>query len=66
MAVLIDATPLQSEHRNRGVGAYVRHFIRHTEADSSRRPSYVVSTVGPRPDLSPERTVAVWRRHTPA
>jgi glycosyltransferase involved in cell wall biosynthesis len=65
MAVLIDATALQSEHRNRGVGAYVRHFVEESEAHD-RRPHYLLSTVGPQPPLPAERTLRVYRRHTPA
>ena len=65
MAVLIDATPLQSEHRHRGVGAYVRHFIDEGEA-AGRRPHYLLSTVGPQPALPVERTLRLYRRHAPA
>ncbi|HEU4742393.1 MAG TPA: glycosyltransferase family 1 protein [Meiothermus sp.] len=66
--ILIDATPLQSEHRLRGVGAYVRHLVQHLEA-KGHKPFYFASTVGLEhvQDLLPlERTLSVYRPHTPA
>jgi hypothetical protein len=44
--ILIDATPLQSEHRLRGVGAYLRQLILAIEELSKIKPQYLVSTVG--------------------
>jgi glycosyltransferase involved in cell wall biosynthesis len=67
--ILIDATPLQSEHRLRGVGAYLRNLIRTIEHEGEARPWYVASTVGRelvRDLLPPERTVFVPRPHAPA
>ncbi|PYE55660.1 glycosyltransferase family 4 protein [Deinococcus yavapaiensis] len=70
MNVLIDATALQSEHRARGVGAYVRELIRAIEAlDHPRvRVHYLVSTVerGFTASLPTDRTIAVYRPHRPA
>lgn len=66
--ILIDATPLQSEHRLRGVGAYVRHLVQHLEA-KGHTPFYFASTVGLEQVqglLPPERTLTVYRPHTPA
>ena len=66
--ILIDATPLQSEHRLRGVGAYVRYLVRHLEA-KGHRPFYLASRVGlehVQELLPPERTLYVYRPHTPA
>lgn len=68
-SILIDATPLQSEHRLRGVGAYLRNLIRVIEAAGEARPWYVASSVGRehvRDLLPPERTVVVPRPHAPA
>lgn len=65
--ILVDATALQSEHRTRGVGAYVRELVTHTESAGRRLPWYVASTVGPLPDALPKnRTVPVLRPHRPA
>jgi len=67
--ILIDATPLQSEHRLRGVGAYLRNLIRAIEHEGEARPWYVASTVGRelvRDLLPPERTTLVPRPHAPA
>lgn len=44
--LLIDATPLQSEHRLRGVGAYLRQLSKAIEALGEVKPHYLVSTIG--------------------
>ena len=41
--ILIDATPLQSEHRFRGVGAYVRQLVTHIEAAGDVQPRYLAT-----------------------
>ncbi len=67
--ILIDATALQSEHRLRGVGAYLRYLIAAIERLGEERPHYLVSTVGRSlvdGFLPPERTHAVFRPHKPA
>jgi glycosyltransferase involved in cell wall biosynthesis len=66
--VLMDATPLQSEHRYRGVGTYVRHLSREL---ARRWPDQVrfVLTAQPRVDLDPRvraRAVVGMRPHRPA
>lgn len=66
--LLIDATPLQSEHRLRGVGSYLRHLIVALE-QLKVSPYYLVSDVGREHvrDLLPEvRTLRVPRPHRPA
>jgi glycosyltransferase involved in cell wall biosynthesis len=66
--ILVDATPLQSEHRLRGVGSYLRHLITAMEA-SSANVHYLVSSVDQDQvkDLLPEeRTHVMWRPHRPA
>jgi glycosyltransferase involved in cell wall biosynthesis len=68
-SILIDATPLQSEHRLRGVGAYLRYLIEAIERSCEERPHYLVSTVGRKlvdGFLPEERTHAVFRPHRPA
>ena len=68
-SILIDATPLQSEHRLRGVGAYLRYLIEAIERSGEAQPHYLVSTVGRAlvDGLLPaERTHAVFRPHRPA
>lgn len=63
--VLIDATPLQSEHRVRGVGAYVRELVAALEG-LGYQPHYLLSSLGPRVDLPKERSLLVPRSHFPA
>jgi len=65
MTLLIDASPLQSEHRLRGVGAYVRSLVGAIER-LDVRPQYLASTQGDLPDLPPERVTRVYRPHRPA
>jgi glycosyltransferase involved in cell wall biosynthesis len=67
--MLIDATALQSEHRLRGVGAFVRQLVSAIERTTDLHPTYVVSSVGRSHlgDLFPAaRTLVVPRPHTPA
>lgn len=66
--ILIDATPLQSEHRLRGVGAYLRQLIVALEDVGELKPHYLVSTVGLKHAefLPPEQRVPVFRGHRPA
>lgn len=68
MKLLIDATALQSEHRLRGVGMYLRQLILATEQLGDVKPWYLVSTVGLEHvrDLPAERTLKVYRPHRPA
>ena len=70
---LIDATPLQSEHRLRGVGAYLRALIRAVQRETddvhyllawqARKPlEAVLASV----DIPLERTLLLPRPHRPA
>lgn len=67
--ILIDATPLQSEHRLRGVGSYVRHLITAIEALGEVKPRYL-STWQDRDKvahlLPRDRTLVFPRPHQPA
>ena len=63
--VFIDATPLQSEHRLRGVGAYVRELLGAMER-IGYQPHYLLSGFGPKTDLPKERSLVVPRSHFPA
>ena len=67
--ILIDASPLQSEHRLRGVGVYVRELITNLERepmDDAQRPHYF-ATRRPRVPLLPTaRTHSLPRNHMPA
>ncbi|WP_018467515.1 glycosyltransferase family 4 protein [Calidithermus timidus] len=68
--VLIDATPLQSEHRVRGVGNYLLELLRASE-EQGMRPLYVASSWGgggsALPDFVPkERLLTAPRPHKPA
>lgn len=66
--ILVDATPLQSEHRLRGVGSYLRHLIAAIES-SSANVHYLVSSVDQdhtKNFLPRERTHIMWRLHKPA
>ncbi|MEM7736736.1 MAG: glycosyltransferase family 1 protein [Deinococcota bacterium] len=75
--MLIDATPLQSEHRLRGVGAYLRALIRALEAEltNTPKPPQYLLTWQPQQKLLPvlesvniplERTILLPRPHRPA
>jgi len=68
--LLVDATPLQSEHRLRGVGAYLRELIGAFEAhgESGVKPHYLVTWQGLEhvAGLPRVRTVRLLRPHTPA
>jgi glycosyltransferase involved in cell wall biosynthesis len=66
--LLVDATALQSEHRLRGVGMYLRQLILATERLGDVQPWYLVSTVGLEhvAALPQERLVKVYRPHRPA
>lgn len=67
--MLIDATPLQSEHRLRGVGAYLRQLILAIEALGEVRPEYLVSTIGlehVEGILPKDRLSKRYRPHQPA
>lgn len=66
--LLIDATPLQSEHRLRGIGAYVRQLITAIEDIGEVKPYYLISSFGETEAskaLPRERTVVVPRPHAP-
>jgi glycosyltransferase involved in cell wall biosynthesis len=66
--LLIDATPLQSEHRLRGVGAYLRQLIGAIEKLDDPKPHYLISTVGRGHSdgtLPSERCHSVFRPHRP-
>lgn len=68
--VLVDVTPLQSEHRVRGVGNYLREVLRASEA-LGMKPVYVASSWGGEeaalPDFVPkERVFTAPRPHKPA
>ncbi len=66
--IAIDATPLQSEHRFRGVGAYTRHLLEHLVAKIPDELAFIATKNGI--DLLPEtvrqRARAGWRGHRPA
>jgi glycosyltransferase involved in cell wall biosynthesis len=67
--ILIDASPLQSEHRLRGVGAYVRELIANLEREpmaEACRPHYFATRRPLVPLLPPARTHRVPRNHMPA
>jgi len=67
--ILIDATPLQSEHRFRGVGAYVRALVSHVEAAGDVLPRYLASWQDRdliRDVLPSARTLTLPRPHRPA
>jgi glycosyltransferase involved in cell wall biosynthesis len=67
--ILIDASPLQSEHRLRGVGAYVRELIENLEREpmeEARRPHYFATRRPSVPLLPPGRTHGMPRNHMPA
>ena len=75
MTLLIDASALQSEHRRRGVGVYLRALVEAIEGldagqlgagEWANRPRYLTSTLGGPTDLPPERTTRVYRPHRPA
>lgn len=68
-SILIDATALQSEHRLRGVGAYLRFLIGAIERLDEVKPHYLISTVSREHVealLPADRTHAVFRPHKPA
>lgn len=66
--ILFDATPLQSEHRLRGVGAYLQQLIGAIERGEGEKPHYLVSTVGEEHIKSLPRTrlIRTPRGHRPA
>ena len=67
--ILIDASPLQSEHRLRGVGAYVRELITNLEREpmaEAARPEYFAARRPSVPQLPRTRTHSVPRNHMPA
>jgi glycosyltransferase involved in cell wall biosynthesis len=66
--ILIDASPLQSEHRLRGVGAYVRHLIANLESapPEAERPHYFAARRPVLPDVPSARTHRAPRNHRPA
>lgn len=66
--ILMDATPLQSEHRFRGIGAYLRQIVAAIETCEGDKPHYLVSTVGREhvASLPRARLVHTTRRHQPA
>jgi glycosyltransferase involved in cell wall biosynthesis len=68
VGVLMDATPLQSEHRLRGVGTYVRHLAAELVAIAPERVAFLASRSGREllhPDLQ-ARAVFGIRGHRPA
>ncbi len=66
--ILIDATPLQSEHRLRGVGTYTRELTRALVALAPDRITCLASTVGRQwlPDEVAAHATFGWRAHRPA
>ena len=66
--ILIDASPLQSEHRLRGVGAYVRELVRNLERSVPEpdRPHYLATRTPAEPLLPLGRTHRILRNHRPA
>lgn len=66
--ILVDVTPLQSDHRLRGVGTYTRELTRALLAADPERITCLASTVGRQwvpPDIA-AHTVFGWRAHRPA
>lgn len=67
--ILLDATPLQSEHRWRGVGAYLRSLIAALETlpcGETTPLTYWTALGEPQPLLPEARTVRAFRPHRPA
>lgn len=69
--LLIDATPLQSEHRWRGVGEYLRQLIQalehHCAENNLDAPHYLLAQQGEASlALEPSRCHHIWRPHRPA
>ena len=66
--ILFDATPLQSEHRLRGVGAYLSELIGAVERSEGEKPHYLVSTLGEEHirSLPRARLLRTPRGHKPA
>lgn len=65
--ILVDATPLQSEHRSRGVGTYVSELVRGLAASGRSDIWFAAVSGGALPSLiPPERAVVGFRRHHPA
>ncbi len=66
--IAIDATPLQSEHRFRGVGAYTRHLIEHLIAKIPDELAFIATKNGidSLPDTVRQRARVGWRSHRPA
>ncbi len=66
--ILIDATPLQSDHRLRGVGTYTRELTRALLRLAPDRITCLASTVGRQwlPDDVAAHAVFGWRAHRPA
>lgn len=67
VTVLMDATPLQSEHRVRGVGTYVRHLAEGLLEQAPDRMTFALARkpVLGWPDLE-DRSTKGWRLHHPA
>jgi len=66
--ILVDATPLESEHRTRGVGTYVRELTRPLAELAPERVRYLGSRVGCEhvPSTLSPYMVWGWRGHRPA
>ncbi len=67
--IIVDATPLQSEHKVRGVGSYTRHLCNElAKADAANEVRFVLERTGQQdlPMSLRSHSVSVWRPHKPA
>lgn len=66
--IVVDATALQSEQRQRGVGLYLRALLDALEARGDVAPHYLVSRFGLAhvAHLPTARRTVLWRPHVPA
>ncbi len=66
--IAIDATPLQSEHRFRGVGTYTRQLVEHLAAKIPDQVTFIATKNGMDllPDAVRQHALTGWRGHRPA
>ncbi len=65
---LVDATPLQSEHRLRGVGTYVRYLLPALLRQAPEEIRFILSSFSPAPvpEELTQRSIKIPRGHRPA